>query len=61
MKKEIQKFDNIKEIIYHSATVYSDNIAFTTKIKTDGNTEDVYKRQNLFHIIRKLTQMISLK
>ncbi len=39
MKKEIQKFDNIKEIIYHSATVYSDNIAFTTKIKTDGNTE----------------------
>ena len=35
MKKEqtIIKFDNIKDLLYHSANTYSDNIAFTTKIK----------------------------
>ena len=38
-RKNIEKFENIKEIIYHSATVYSDNIAFTTKIKNSGNVE----------------------
>lgn len=37
MKKEIKKFDNIKEVIYHSATVYSDKTAFTTKVK-DGSS-----------------------
>ena len=38
-RKNIEKFENIKEIIYHSATVYSDNIAFSTKIKNSGNVE----------------------
>lgn len=35
MKKEqtIIKFDNIKDLLYHSANTYADNIAFTTKIK----------------------------
>lgn len=38
-RKNIEKLENIKEIIYHSATVYSDNIAFSTKIKNSGNVE----------------------
>ena len=38
-RKNIEKFENIKGIIYHSATVYSDNIAFTTKIKNSGDVE----------------------
>ena len=38
-RKNIEKFENIKGIIYHSATVYSDNIAFSTKIKNSGNVE----------------------
>ena len=35
MKKEqtIIKFDNIKDLLYHSTNTYADNIAFTTKIK----------------------------
>lgn len=35
MKKEqtIIKFDNIKDLLYHSVNTYADNIAFTTKIK----------------------------
>ena len=39
MKKNIQKFNNIKEIIYHSASTYSNNIAFTVKNK-NGNKVD---------------------
>lgn len=39
MKEEIQKFDNIKEVIYHSATVYSDEIAFTTKVKNGSSSQ----------------------
>lgn len=38
-KKSITKFENIKELIYHSANVFSNNIAFTTKIKNDNNIE----------------------
>ena len=32
MKKEqtVIKFDNIKDLLYHSANTYADNIAFTT-------------------------------
>lgn len=33
MKKDIKMFNNIKELIYNSAKEYSDNIAFTTKVK----------------------------
>lgn len=33
MKKDIKMFNNIKEVIYNSVEQYSDNIAFTTKIK----------------------------
>ena len=33
MKKNITMFNNIKELIYNSAKQYSDNIAFTTKVK----------------------------
>lgn len=33
MKKNVEKFNNIKEIIYHSANTYSNNIAFTVKNK----------------------------
>ena len=39
MKKNMQKFNNIKEIIYHSASTYSNNIAFTVKNK-NGNKVD---------------------
>ncbi len=39
MKRNIQKFNNIKEIIYHSASTYSNNIAFTVKNK-NGNKVD---------------------
>ena len=35
--KNIPKFTTIKELIYHSATVFSNNIAFTTKQKKDDN------------------------
>ena len=31
-EKNIKKFENIKELLYHSADVYSDHIAFTTKV-----------------------------
>lgn len=39
MKKNniIQKFENIKELLYHSANIYAENIAFTTKIKNGKN------------------------
>lgn len=40
-KKDITLFSNIKELIYNSAEKYSKNIAFTTKIKLDG--ENRYK------------------
>ena len=41
MKKEqtIIKFDNIKDLLYHSANTYADNIAFTTKIKNGKEVE----------------------
>ncbi len=35
--KNIQKFTTVKELLYHSATTFSSNIAFTTKIKKDNN------------------------
>ena len=35
--KNIPKFTTIKELVYHSATVFSNNIAFTTKQKKDDN------------------------
>ena len=38
-KKNIIKFENIKELIYHSVNIFSNNIAFTTKIKNDNNIE----------------------
>lgn len=41
MKKEqtVIKFDNIKDLLYHSANTYADNIAFTTKIKNGKEVE----------------------
>ena len=41
MKKEqtIIKFDNIKDLLYHSVNTYADNIAFTTKIKNGKEVE----------------------
>ena len=41
MKKEqtIIKFDNIKDLLYHSTNTYADNIAFTTKIKKSKEVE----------------------
>lgn len=33
------KFNNIKELLYHSANIYADNIAFTTKIKKGKDIE----------------------
>lgn len=41
MKKEqtIIKFDNIKDLLYHSANIYADNTAFTTKIKDGKNVK----------------------
>lgn len=41
MEKKFQRFKNIKEIIYHSAIIYSNNIAFTTKIKNNGEVKYV--------------------
>lgn len=35
--KNIPKFTNIKELLYHSATVFSSNVAFTEKVKKDNN------------------------
>ncbi len=35
--KNIRKFTTVKELLYHSATTFSSNIAFTTKIKKDNN------------------------
>lgn len=37
--KNISRFRNIKEIIYNSAKIYSNNIAFTTKIKENNDTK----------------------
>lgn len=38
--REKSRFNNIKEIIYNSARTYSNNIAFTTKVK--GNDQTLY-------------------
>ena len=38
-KKNIIKFENIKELIYHSVNIYPNNIAFTSKIKDGKNTK----------------------
>ena len=35
--KSIPKFTTIKELLYHSATVFSSNLAFTEKVKKDNN------------------------
>ena len=35
-EKNIKKFENIKELLYYSADVYSDHIAFTTKVIDNG-------------------------
>jgi long-chain acyl-CoA synthetase len=40
IKKNIQCFSTIKELLYHSATVFANNIAFTEKVKQ--NNETVY-------------------
>ena len=41
MKKEqtVIKFDNFKDLLYHSANTYADNIAFTTNIKKGKEVE----------------------
>lgn len=39
--RNIPKFENIKEILYHSASKYADNIAFTVKIKKGKQVEYV--------------------
>lgn len=38
-ERNIPKFENIKEILYHSVSKYPDNIAFTTKVKKDKDVE----------------------
>lgn len=35
----IVRFNNIKELLYHSANIYAENIAFTTKIKKGNEIE----------------------
>lgn len=40
-KRNINKFKNIKEILYNSIDKYPDNIAFTTKIKTKDEVKYV--------------------
>ena len=37
--KVIPKAQNIKDLLYHSANTYADNIAFTTKIKNGKEVE----------------------
>lgn len=39
--KNIKKFKNIKELLYHSATVYSNHIAFTTKVQKNNDVKYV--------------------
>ena len=39
MKKEVQEFDNIKEILYSSAKKYNDHIAFTIKHQNGKEVE----------------------
>ena len=39
--KNIKKFKNIKELLYHSATVYSNHIAFTTKVQKNDDVKYV--------------------
>lgn len=36
-EKSIKKYKNIKEIIYNSANIYKNNIAFTSKVQTKDN------------------------
>lgn len=36
-KQNLKKFRNIKELLYNSAKLYKNNIAFTSKIKNEGN------------------------
>lgn len=38
-ERNIPKFENIKEILYHSVSKYPDNIAFTTKVKKNKDVE----------------------
>lgn len=35
--REVPKFENIKEIIYHSVKLYPNNIAYTFKEKKEEN------------------------
>ena len=37
--REVPRFDNIKELIYHSAVKYANNTAFTTKVKNGKEIE----------------------
>lgn len=39
--KNIKKFKNIKELLYHSAMVYSNHIAFTTKVQKNDDVKYV--------------------
>ena len=41
IEKDIKKFENIKELLYNSAKVYADNIAFSTKIIDNGSKKYV--------------------
>ena len=64
--KNIPKFTNIKELLYHSATVFSSNVAFTEKVKKDitkYNKKQLikYRRTNIgfvfqfYNLIQNLT------
>ena len=39
IEKDIKKFENIKELLYNSAKVYADNIAFSTKVIDNGSKQ----------------------
>ena len=57
-KKSIKKFENVKDIIYNSAKIFADKIAFTTKVKNGSEVayinhtySDLLKDINSFGVI----------
>ena len=53
--REATKFDDIREIIYNSAKIYSNNIAFVTKI-TNGK-EITYKNTTYKELLEDINSL----
>ena len=55
MKKEVQEFDNIKEILYSSAKKYNDHIAFT--IKHQNGKEVEYENKTYSELLNDVNNL----